>query len=150
MTQDSIHEKEEAFLTAIGDSIPSSYLEAVQAVQALSHRFHQAIAKAMESRINDFAATLPQHSLIEKREASTQINDMLRGLGLAIRCPETGAPAILVADSATGTDARSRFRMDSRDRDGRRVRVHHMSSIEHLELMPLPIGREPHTRYRGI
>jgi hypothetical protein len=100
-----------------------------------AHRgFRRAVAEVLEPALNAQAGATPHDTYDGKREVARWVNEELRGHGLAVKCPKTGQPALLVADP--GQDGgRGRFQFDILTAAGRRKRT--LSSVElpRLELI---------------
>ena len=88
-------------------------------------------------------AAMPHESYKEKQAAASWINGELRQLGLAIRCPKTHRPAILVADVQGGGHDTSRFRLEIRDEEGHKKRTFTSQKPPELELMEDAPRQEP-------
>ncbi len=86
---------------------------------------------------------MPHVSYKEKQEAASWANHHLRELGLAIRCPKTGRPAILVADERGGEYNVSRFRLQIRDEHGHAKRTWSSQDVPTLQLMEDDPREEP-------
>lgn len=126
-------------LETLFDSLPPDYQNAAETAAKIRHHFHELMAAAIQVRLNEYVKTIPQETLEEKRDAASWINSELRKLGLAMKCPTTGNPGILVADyRGRDEDSTSRFRIASRETTGHRTRGASSSKIESMELMPDP------------
>lgn len=81
--------------------------------------FHDQLAQQLQAPLNNFAATMQTGSAAEKSYAASTINGIVKSLGLAVRCPITGRPALLVSDTQDSTHrSLSRFRFETRNEDG--------------------------------
>jgi hypothetical protein len=96
-----------------------------------------AMAKSLEQSMNEYLAQARQFTLDERRELAAELNRCLSECSLAIRCPRTGRPAILVVDtlSADQPDV-SRFRLQVRTVGGSRRTATWPTLQLPLELMP--------------
>ena len=85
--------------------LPSEYPAAHQHLVELNRQYHHAIAAALQPKLNRYLEAQPQDTLADKQRIATSVNSDLRELGLTIRCPTDGSPAILVADIQSGARA---------------------------------------------
>lgn len=133
--QNEITKQSNELIATLVESLPPAYLEAHAAANALNQAFHTALGKAIEQRLNPFLANQPQKTLEEKKELAMHVNADLRVLGLAVRCPRTGAAAVLIADAGDMDDASSRFRIESRE-ERRKIRSTVSLKDPNLEICP--------------
>jgi hypothetical protein len=77
---------------------------------------------------------MPAETRAEKQAICTFVNGTLRRLGMAIRCPKTGRPALLVADQKQADSDISRFRLEIRDEAGKKSRTFSSTTLPTLEL----------------
>jgi hypothetical protein len=96
-------------------------------------RFRRTVAEHLEAAINDHLGNLAQATYAQKQELARWVNNELRRFGLAIKCPKTGLPAILLADP--GDDDRGRFQLDVRVQ-GKSKRT--VSSVKLFQLTLIP------------
>ena len=118
--------------TALSPS-PADYDGIARHLDEAGRGFRRAVAERLEPALNDHLKGLPQASYGEKQELARWVNAELRRFGLAIRCPKTGLPAILIADP--GDDpARGRFQLDVITAAGRNKRTVSSVQLPHLAL----------------
>ncbi len=99
--------------------------------------------------LNAHLRTLPRATLSEKKALSSYINAELRALGLSIKCPKSGRPAIIWADFQDAQhEGVSRFRLEARREEGRRGVTSSSFELPQLELMSEPERSEPLARPR--
>lgn len=122
---------------------PNDYSECYKIVSHLLHTFRSDVAALLGPRLNEALKGKPQDTYDEKQALASWVNNELRQLGLAIRDPNSGKPAILVADVKGGVDSPSRFRFEIRGEDGTRKRTFSSRSLPELELMEDELRREP-------
>lgn len=123
--------------------MPDEYTIAGSWSKDVSRIFGEELVRKIEPLLNAHLQTMPQDTLPEKRSLAIWVNRELRELGLCIRCPKTGAPAILVADFSSAAEENvSRFRIDSRQSEGHRKRTTTSYSVPKLELMAEPPRKE--------
>ena len=97
-----------------------------------------AMGEALQSSLNDHLSRQPQSGIDDRRALAAEVNRCLRSLSLAVKCPRTGRPAILVVDTVDGDHPDvSRFRLQITDDQGRRRRT--LTSLE----LPLPLSLMP-------
>jgi len=107
------------------------------------------ISRAVTASLNAEAKQRPQDTLIEKRELAAWVNHELRHMGLTLAFPGTGRPAILTATPGRrDADEGSRFRLESKDEQGRRVMSASLEWIPELEPIENPPRIEGGARHR--
>ena len=105
-------------------SLPEDYGRRYAQMVELSHTFRASLAAAMEPLLNArLKAKTPQDTYEQKHALVAWVNHELRLLGLAIRCPKTGLPAILVADTQDAEHSTIRFRLQIRDTHGKQKKT---------------------------
>ena len=140
--------KEQGWLEAMRlalEALPHDYPTRYQRIAAMRHDIQRAFASALSEPLNQYVLSLPQSSLEEKRELARSVNKDLRLLNLAVRCPETGRAAILLAESGY-LDRSSKFRFKSIDETGRRWKRCVSERTPRLELMEGPAREETQAR----
>lgn len=107
------------------------------------------MARAVTASLNAEASRFPQDTLVEKRELAAWVNHELRQLGLTLAFPGTGRPAILTATPGRrDADEGSRFRLESKDEQGRRVMSASLEWMPELEPIENPPRIEGGARHR--
>ncbi len=128
--------------------LPEGYADARVMAMALRQELVAALAAAVQPRLNAHLRSMPHETYGEKQALATWVNHELHNeLGLAIRCPRTGRPAILIADTRDGKDVQGRFRLEVHDERGRKARTYTASALPDLELMADPPRRESFFRW---
>lgn len=102
---------------------------------AATHTFRTGLAALLEGPLNDHLQTLPQETPAEKQALASWLNAQLRQLGLAVRCPKTGRPSVLISDLKESGSHIGRFRSENRDETGAKVRPWTSTQLPVLELM---------------
>ncbi len=108
-----------------------------------SHAFRAQVAASLQPMLNANIKTRPQEHYDDKQHLASWVNAQLRDLGLAIKCPKTGRPGILVADLKGSESEISRFRLEVRGEDGKRSRTTSWRSLPDLDLMEDESRQEP-------
>jgi hypothetical protein len=116
-------------------TLPRDYQSCRRTLAALSHAFRNELAEAFEGHLNTYIQTLPQQTYQERKVIASFVNEELRELGLAIKCPRSGRPAILIADVKNSTDGTGRFRLESRNDGGHKYRTRTSSKLFALNLI---------------
>jgi hypothetical protein len=101
------------------------------------------MASALVPLFNVHVQSLPAESIQQKRDIASWCNRELHELNLAIRCPRTNKPAILVADTRYDGDIKGRFRLSVRDEGGHLIRSGSWSDVPTLELIQASPRLEP-------
>lgn len=113
----------------------ASFEATLERVNDLEHLTKLEIAKQLEPALNQRLRSTPHGTYEEKQSAASWINNTIRPLGLAVRCPNTGRPGIVVADRQGGVDDVGRFRVEIRDEHGGRARTASSKFLPDFELM---------------
>jgi len=116
-------------------SLPPDYAASHAEIVAFRHSFQAELAHALQARLNEHIKTAPQDSYEEQHLLATWINRELRLLGLAIKDPKTGRPAIVVVDNQDAQHAKTRFRLQVRDGSGRQIKTLASTRMFDLALM---------------
>jgi hypothetical protein len=124
----------------IDEVSPRLYKSAAASARELVALTKQEIAHRLAPLLNKHLHGLKQDTYTEKQAIASWVNSELRSLGLAIRCPKTGRPAILIADIRSGGEESSRFRLEIVNEEGRRERTfttaHELPDLELIEDSP--------------
>jgi len=144
--------EEPAAKSALRDAIrlemdsAASYADARRAAARLREDFYDEVARGVAPHLNAAIAEMPCATLEERRKLATWCNAELRQLGLAIRCPTTSKPAIMVADSREMEHGR--FRLQVRNERGDMMRTFTSSSTlpPAISLMQCRSRAEPFAR----
>lgn len=116
----------------IGD-LSGDYAARRGALTALHDVTRSTIANALEPALNEQAAAMPHATYEEKKDLAKWINAELRRFGLAIKCPKTGRPAILIGH-ATGVPGVGRFHIEVLGEEGVAKRTYTGVQLPKLEL----------------
>jgi hypothetical protein len=96
-------------------------------------RGREQMAAELEQPLNDEASNRPHESYEEKKELAKWVNAELRRFGLALKCPKTGRPAILIGH-ATGVPGVGRFHIEVLGEEGVAKRTYTGVQLPTLEL----------------
>ena len=135
----------QSVLAGLPEDYPSRYAELVK----MSHVFHQEIAKSLEPAIAVQAKAAEVPDLAERRSQVTRLNEDLRRLHLALRCPKTQRPAILIADIRTNREGETeglRFRLQVHGEAGKTFKSFSSNGLPPLDLMEDAVRIETFSR----
>lgn len=134
---DKADDRLQQFRQQIAERLAGDNLDAVaQKATTLRHQFHAALAQNIEPLVNAYIASHSQRTDDQKQKLALGLNETLRELGLAMRCPNTGAPSILTVDRrASESNLSSRFEFRARQQEGRRKRTASTVELKTVELM---------------
>lgn len=104
------------------------------ALGALQSALVNELATDLQEPLQSMIEQMPADTRAEKQAICTFVNGTLRRLGMAIRCPKTGRPALLVADQKQADSDISRFRLEIRDEAGKKTRTFSSTTLPTLEL----------------
>ncbi len=148
MSEDEYQALRDTLRTAL-DQEADSYAQLSMRARFVRSVATAEIAIAVTVSLNAEAKQRPQDTLVEKRELAAWVNHELRQLGLTLAFPGTGRPAILTATPGRrDADEGSRFRLESKDEQGRRVMSASLEWIPELEPIENPPRIEGGARYR--
>lgn len=69
----------------------------------MRREFEEELAAALQAPLNEYISHQPQQSFVEKSELASHVNQLLRGVGLAIQDPGSdGKAGMLRADTKSG------------------------------------------------
>jgi hypothetical protein len=126
--------------------LPAEYPPAAPRIRQVQRVFYDALTTAVEPLLRAYLNTLPSHSYTDKRALVSWLNRELREeLGLCLRDPATGRPALLSADVRYGGSDESRFRLEVAEGEGRR-KAHTGYDLPEIKLMRARPRREPLSR----
>lgn len=108
----------------------------ISRLKNLRQLVHEEIASELQDAFNAQIRSMPHQTYPQQRALVIWVNSQLRDLGLAVRCPKTGLPGILIADTSSPDSTVGRIRMDVRDDSGRRIRTHIFALPLALSIMP--------------
>ena len=80
---------------------------------------------------------MPAASYDDKRALARWVNAELRRFGLAIVCPKSRRPSVLLADPG-GAPGTGHFQFQSESPEGRKVRAFSSAALPRLELTAAP------------
>ncbi|MBX3316409.1 MAG: hypothetical protein KF902_06040 [Phycisphaeraceae bacterium] len=122
-------------------AITASMCHAIQA--GVKQEFAAALAEPLNAEL----ARMPTGTYEQKKDMAAFVNAQARPFGLAVKCPRSGSPGILQANTGNNP-AVGRFRIEVLDELGHRR--HHTSAVElpTIELTVDTGARVPH-RHRG-
>jgi hypothetical protein len=127
-----------------------SYAQAYQLATQWNQMFHEELAGVLAPFLNQQLRDTPQQTLPQMREVATSVNADMKQLGIAIRCPATGQPSVLVAETKSGTEANVyRYRFQHTNGQGRPSRHSACRTLPELSLMPLPARIERFSKNYG-
>jgi hypothetical protein len=127
-------EQRRATIRSLFHNLPGEFEAYCAELKSISSTFHEEMAHSLEPVLNAEIRQRPHGELREKQKIASSVNELLRSLRLAIRCPKTGGPAALIADWKDSENDRSRFRIALRDAHGRSVRTFTSYDIPDLKL----------------
>lgn len=139
--RNSVRQELEAIEALITADDAKDYRAVMQRMLSAREKFHYLLAESLCEAFNANVALMPQKTLAEKQALTRRANLDLRMLGLAIRCPKTGEPAMLLADQGYDSET-GRFQL--RLVQGAQQHRVTVSSrlLPRLDLMEAPLRRE--------
>ncbi len=128
--------------------MPADYPQAAVWAAQITQAFRDRMAEVLQPRLKSHLTSMPADSLEEKRNLATWVNGELHKLGMTIRCPKTGRPAVLYADFQDAEhETVTRFRTTTSSADSRGSRRTTVSQdLPTLDIMPTPVRPERFSR----
>jgi hypothetical protein len=123
--------------------LPPEFGKRYEAIKEKSRRFAHEKASRLQHDLNLEARSMPHETYADKQALAAWVNEHLHGIGLALKCPKTGRPALLVADVKDKKGDISRFRFEITDERGRKKRTYTSRTLPELELIEAEPRREP-------
>lgn len=134
-----VSEEEREGIRVLLRGAPAGFEQRYAKFAALRAAFHQELSIALEPAFNEFAKQLPRDTIQDRNDLAVEVNGRLRTLGLTLKCPRTGKPAIIITDRHDpDRPEESRFRLQVQGEDGRRQRTVTSKELFSLDLMPDP------------
>jgi hypothetical protein len=127
----------EAATEALLMSLPDKYQPLAGKFADVDRSFRMSLSRRLEDALNQQVATMPAATYDDKRTLARWVNAELRRFGLALVCPKSRRPSVLLADPG-GTAGVGRFQFQSEAPDGRKVRAHSSATLPRLELTAAP------------
>ncbi|MFO0901190.1 MAG: hypothetical protein U0836_27505 [Pirellulales bacterium] len=143
---DQLLEQFESELGRLRGTAVNDYESTMRGLRAARQLFHEFAAARLEPALNRAAAQRPQATLPDKQDLARWINGELRSLGIAVRCPRTGQPALLRGDPGHRQPA-GRFQIQLISAEEARRRTSSFATLEPLQLCGNPERREPLAEY---
>jgi hypothetical protein len=126
--------KVERIKELLNENAPEAFAKTYAKVAEVMLLTRREMAERLSGPLSAKVHRMPQETYEQKKSIASWVNSTLREVGLAIRCPKTGRPAILIADIRNSPEDSSRFRLEITDEDGRKVRTWTGSNLTDLEL----------------
>jgi hypothetical protein len=124
---------------ALLKSLPDGYQILTGKLRDLDEKFRGALARRLEEALNEHVGGMPAATYDDKRALARWVNAELRRFGLALVCPKSRRPSVLLADPG-GIPGAGRFQFQSQSPDGRKVRAYSSATLPRLELTAAPEG----------
>jgi hypothetical protein len=118
---------------ALLDSLPRDYERLTSSFVEFDRQFRAALSRRLEEALNNEVVAMPCTTYDNKRAVARWVNAQLRRFGLALVCPKTKRPAVLLADPS-GVPGTGRFQFQSETPDGEKVRAHSSATLPRLVL----------------
>lgn len=136
-------ERVRAMMKDIADDLPRDLEARAETLAAIRGVFHEEVAATMTPVLNDALRSRTVKSLQDRKRLAAWIDHIASPLGLAVQCPRTGEPALLVAEPMdTQVRGQGRFTYWVNDR---RYGIHRSSSerdLSPLSIIPAPLDFE--------
>ncbi len=129
----------EVATVALLKAFPDAYCPLTGKLIDVDKNFRWALARRLGEALNQQVSAMRQASYDDKRALARWVNAELRRFGLALVCPKTGRPSVLLADPG-GTPSVGRFQFQSESPEGRKVRAYSSAALPRLELTAAPEG----------
>lgn len=134
----------------LDSSTSPEYVAASKDLALLDNLVREEIAERLAGPLNAYLHTAPQDTHEQRQEIAAWVNAQLRSRHLAIRDPESGWPAILIANRGGKSGNVSRFWLQTRDQIGKTRRSMGVATLPDLVLMPDTERVEPLSRWASL
>ena len=134
-------------LKELTQGLPEDYDGRAAALTEFNHACGRHLADQLAPALNAKVHGMPHATYEEKKALAKWVNDELRRFDLAIKCPKTGQPSLLLAGPGNHPEA-GRFILEHKTSDGKRVRPVNSPVLPHLELMEANPRREALQEWR--
>jgi len=114
-------------------SLPRGYQPLTGKLLDVDKEFRAALAERLGDASSQRVGGLPAATYDDKRALARWVKTELRQFGLALVCPKTRRPAVLLADPS-GTRGAGRFQFQREAPEGRKVRAYSSATLPRLEL----------------
>ena len=137
------------YLAALLATVPDSakYEDYAGRLEGLTHDIKLQVAAHLQPKLNAEAHAMPHGTYEEKKTLAKWVNDELRRFDLAIKCPKTGQPSILLVGSGNHPEI-GRFMIEHKTPEGKRVRPVNTPELPQLDLMEANPRREALLEWR--
>jgi hypothetical protein len=115
--------------------------------QMVHQLFLQELAGRLEAPLNEHLLQQQKDTHAQKLQLASWLNGALRQLDLAIECPSTGMPAILVV-TPTEKPGRGRFQLKVSLPGGKRTKTVSMSTLPELHFTCRNVGIDKETLWQ--
>ena len=131
----SLNPEQASRIRQVFADLPEDYAGRRAALLSTTAAFGAELATQLQPALNAHIRSLPHATFGEKKELAKLVNGELRQFGLAIKCPKTGRPSILVAGPGHHPDS-GRFQLENLSPEGKRVRTYNTPYLVELDLTP--------------
>ena len=125
----------------------ANYEQVASALSEAHRDFCREMAARLEPALNAHVRAMPHDTYEEKKALAKWVNDELRRFDLAIKCPKTGQPSLILVGSGNHPKI-GRFILEHKTPEGKRVRSVHTPDLPQLELMEANPRREALVEWR--
>ncbi len=137
----------EASTEALLGSLSDDYDELTSALSDAESRFRRSLIKRLEPALNSKLKERPHGTYEQKKSLAKWSNDELRRFDLAIKCPKTGEPSLLLVMTGKHPEI-GRFVIEHKDDEGKRIRSVTSVELPEIELMEAGPRREALREWR--
>ena len=134
-------------LHRLAASLPADYPRRSETLAAMTTAYREELAAQLAPALNAHIRAMPHETYEEKKVLAKWVNDELRRFDLAINCPKTGQPSILLVGSGNHPEI-GRFMIEHKTPEGKRVRPVNTPELPQLELMEANPRREALLEWR--
>lgn len=131
----------------MGEGATDRYEQQANVLEEQLHRFRQSLAQELAPTLNARMQATPHGTYEEKKDLAKWVNEELRRFDLAIKCPKTGQPSILLVGTGNHPEI-GRFEIEHRNSEGKRVRAVCTPKLLDIELMEANPRREALKEWR--
>lgn len=134
-------------LGRLSATLPQAYEQRADVLYAIIHSVRSEAAALLAPALHARAQAMPHATYDEKKELARWVNEELRRFDLAIKCPKTGNPSVLLVGTGHHPEI-GRFHLEHKTPEGKRTRSLTSAELPDFELMEANPRREAFLEWR--
>jgi hypothetical protein len=124
------------YLDNWGSELPNEYESRKAVVRSAYNAFKGWAASVLEWPLRQELRSMSQESYEQRKELGRWVNHECRSFGLAVACPKTGKPSLLMADPSGGRAGVGSFKFEIVGDSGKKTCLCYRSTLPEIKLIP--------------